>query len=665
MENVFLAQVVRELTAGPSPDTRGVPSAPGVVGLKVVRVSGAAPATLLLELSASEWRQEPPSRERGRSRPGIVLAVCLDAALPCLVTLDGPLPAAPAANNPEGFIRTLSQTLKGTVVARVEQNGRDRVARVVFAREFDNAELVMWVELFGRRPIAVLVEGATGAVLASSREGVRSASGGILHVGATYSPPVEMNKTAVDALTLESLRGWMEEKSEEELSVRLSRRIEGLSPNAALEVIHWAGGGTESLLEELGRRLARPEQSFAPAVRTPAAPEARAPDARESRVTPAAGSAAATQGMLDGQAPPARFDLALFPFGGAAVAGDPRYTVLRFNSATEAVRHSLVQLCLWYRLAASRRLKSDAVAVRGKLEKLRVALAEDMAVAERGDHYSRAGELILSHMKEIPRGADTVQLRDIHGDGTETVEVRLDPALSQSENADRYFRKARKAKRSREVLDKRIADVEQRLRAIDKFVSEVPDEVGPNDLTRLRQRLGTLGGTGAKAATAGRAIPYSTGRGRDAAATGRAAAGTSASRSRRAAATSRAQFNPRIFTTSEGYTVVVGRNNSENDYVTHRLAKPEDLWFHAYGVTGSHVILRHRGRAAPSRRAIEEAASIAAYFSKAKTSSAAPVIYTQKKFVHKPRGARPGTAGCAREKMVMAKPVKPRPTEPE
>jgi hypothetical protein len=53
--------------------------------------------------------------------------------------------------------------------------------------------------------------------------------------------------------------------------------------------------------------------------------------------------------------------------------------------------------------------------------------------------------------------------------------------------------------------------------------------------------------------------------------------------------------------------VVVGRNNNENDYVTHRLAKPEDLWFHAYGVTGSHVILRHKGKAAPSGRAIKEA----------------------------------------------------------
>jgi hypothetical protein len=216
------------------------------------------------------------------------------------------------------------------------------------------------------------------------------------------------------------------------------------------------------------------------------------------------------------------------------------------------------------------------------------------------------------------------------------------------------------------VLHKRIAGVEERLRAIDKFVSEVPDEAGPNDLARLRQRLETLGGATRRTALGQRGGREAAGSGRRPASPAGRSPGDGGSAARRSAAAGRGLFNPRVFVTSEGYTVIVGRNNSENDYVTHRLAKAEDLWFHAYGVTGSHVILRHRGKAAPSRRAIEEAASIAAYYSKARTSSAVPVIYTQKKFVNKPRGARPGTAACTREKTVMARPVRPaaRETEP-
>ena len=638
MENLFLAQVVRELTAALSP---------GPAGPRVERVSGLAPAAILIQLAGSDKPRELPSTERERPWPEHTLVVCLDPALPCLAAIDRPLPAAPAAKNPDGFIKTLSDILRGAVLTRIEQHGRDRAARVVFTRGADGQELVVWVELFGRRPVAVLAEGATGVILASSHEGVRSASGGILHSGATYRPPLQKNKTAVEELTPESLRAWTEEESEDELSLRLSRRIEGLSPNAAQEIIHGAGGvsgvSAENLLEELRRQLTHPEQHFTPAVR----------------------ASAGTEPPLDGSAPRDRFNLALFPFGGAAFVRDPRYTVERFDAALEAVRHCLVQLCLWYRGAASRRLRSDAAAVGAKLKKLRVAMEEDMAAAERSDRFSRAGELILTHMREIPRGADTVQLMDVHGEGKETVEVKLDPALSASENADRYFKKARKAKRAREVLLKRTATLEHRLRGVEKFVSEVPDEVGPNDLARLRQRLEALGGAGGRTVQAGHRGPAGRDREREAAARVRPAACRGASGSRGAAAAGRALFNPRVFATSEGYTVIVGRNNNENDYVTHRLAKPEDLWFHAYGVTGSHVILRHRGKAAPSRRAIEEAASMAAYFSKAKTSSAAPVIYTQKKFVNKPRGARPGTATCAREKMVMAKPVRPKAPETE
>jgi len=708
MENLFLAQIVRELSTELSLE---------VPGLRVERVSGLAPMSILIELAAqrvdsSPGRSDPASgdvtprvdsnpgrsdpasgdvtpRSVQRSSPAMAaascsdpsydsspperehrlpahkLVICLDAALPCLLAIDEPLPVVPAAKNPDGFIRALSDILKGTVLAHVEQHGRDRVARLLFRRRADNTENVMWVELFGRRPVAALVEGATRTVLACSHEGVRSASGEILHTGATYRPPVEKNKAAVENLSWESLLSWTEEKSEEELSVRLSRRIEGLSPNAALEILESVGTRPEQgLLEELKRRLAHSEQYFTAAVRTPAVPESQRRDSVSPRLPEAPQPPESTRSensQNSDHVRSGRFDLALFPFGAAVFARDPRYKVERFDTALEAVRHSFVQLCHWYRQQASRRLRSDASAIRGRLEKLRATLADDMASAEQGDRYRRTGELILANIKTIPRGADTVELRDIHGEGEEVHQVMLDPALSPSENADKYFKKARKAKRAREVLEKRIGDTEHRARAIDGFVSGLQDNIGPTDLARLRQRLETLAGAGKKrAAIEFGSLSEGSARPGSSAARGRSAAGRGTLHKHVSTAPGRSMFNPRVFATSEGYSVIVGRNNRENDYVTHRLAKPEDLWFHAYGVTGSHVVLRQRGKDAPSRRAIEETASIAAYYSKAKTSSSVPVIYTQKKFVNKPRGARPGTATCAREKMVMARPVKPK-----
>ncbi|MEZ4654334.1 MAG: NFACT RNA binding domain-containing protein [Candidatus Eisenbacteria bacterium] len=121
-----------------------------------------------------------------------------------------------------------------------------------------------------------------------------------------------------------------------------------------------------------------------------------------------------------------------------------------------------------------------------------------------------------------------------------------------------------------------------------------------------------------------------------------------------------ARFRPRQFTIRDGWIVVVGRSNEENDYVTHSVAKQEDYWFHASGVPGSHVVLKKAGRKDnPSTKALEEAAAIAAFYSKARNSRKAPVIYTLKKYVRKPRKAKAGLAVCTNEKTIMVAPSDP------
>jgi predicted ribosome quality control (RQC) complex YloA/Tae2 family protein len=676
MENLFLRQVTTQLSRE-------------LAGLRLERVSGFAPLSILIEFADGSPGNGPGTGAKTGSDKGAAthkLVICLDPVLPCLLTVGRPVPAVPAPRHPDGFIKALSTALNGTTLARIEQHGRDRVARLSFARRHEqpeepetarrpeatgSAEIDLWVELFGRRPVAVLVEGSTRLILACSHEGVRSASGRVLHTGASYLPPLDTNKTAVETLSRESLRLWTEEKSDEDLSVRLSRRIEGLSPNAALEILEDVRVHPEQdLLEQLRQRLTHIDRHFTPAVRTPAS----------GVPSPLAGTSQPAQQLRSSQAPGAKpfqerpegttaplgslelkFGLALFPFGATAFEQDPRYRVERYSTALEAVSSSFIHLCHWYRRVAARKLEAEANVSLGRLEKLRAALADDMASAERGDRYRRTGELLLANIGAIRRGAEAVDLKDIHREGEEILRVLLDPALSPAENADRYFKKARKAKRAREVLEKRISDVERRARAIESFVSGIPMEIGPADLARLRQRLEEL----ARATKARAAAERTAERRRLSGAGARAVARPELARARKRAAAGPESFNPRVFATSDGHTVIVGRNNRENDYVTHHLAKPDDLWFHAYGVAGSHVVLRRRGKDTPSRRAIEETASIAAYFSKARTSSAVPVIYTQKKFVSKPRGTRPGTATCAREKMVMARPVKPQVAETE
>ena len=116
----------------------------------------------------------------------------------------------------------------------------------------------------------------------------------------------------------------------------------------------------------------------------------------------------------------------------------------------------------------------------------------------------------------------------------------------------------------------------------------------------------------------------------------------------------------REFTLSTGLTVFVGRDGSDNDRTTFEFARPYELWFHTQQCPGSHVVIKYPNKAfQPSKREIEEAASLAALHSKARNDSLVPVIYTERKYVRKPRKAKPGLVSVEREKSVMVPPGKP------
>jgi predicted ribosome quality control (RQC) complex YloA/Tae2 family protein len=116
----------------------------------------------------------------------------------------------------------------------------------------------------------------------------------------------------------------------------------------------------------------------------------------------------------------------------------------------------------------------------------------------------------------------------------------------------------------------------------------------------------------------------------------------------------------------DGWEVRVGRDDADNDALTHRFARPDDVWLHASGVAGSHVVLRMHGRDGnPPRTVLEAAAALAARFSKAKHAGTVPVIWTRKRYVRKPRGGAPGVAVCTHEKTLFVRPALPETVETE
>jgi hypothetical protein len=286
--------------------------------------------------------------------------------------------------------------------------------------------------------------------------------------------------------------------------------------------------------------------------------------------------------------------------------------------------------------AAERSLTRRLEAQGGDLERTRANLAA-----------RRWGEILLAHYREIPRGASRVRLPDTFADSPgATVEIPLDPTLTPQDNAARLFQRAKKGERGQRLIEERLAQTRKSLAGLAGMRRDLLTRP-PKEALRLLDAFLREAGLSFKARGDGRKIRL-----------GRRTAGVPrAGRPGHRSPGARESIRPRTLVTSDGWEVWVGRNNADNDRITHRLSNPHDFWFHVVGVPGSHVILRRPTRnAVPKPRALEEAAAIAAYFSKARKLSRVPVVFTERKFVSKPRRGKPGQAICTRERELLVRP---------
>ena len=250
------------------------------------------------------------------------------------------------------------------------------------------------------------------------------------------------------------------------------------------------------------------------------------------------------------------------------------------------------------------------------------AIQDDLRNSTRADDYQFLGTLLLSHLQDVPRGSSLWTFQDESG----IREVRLDPRRSPAQNAQRYFDKA---KQSRSVQ----AQVHERLSTLEATIA-----MGTGLLSSLAQI------TTREALKA-----FMNERSEELHAFGITGGGK------------KEELPPfRIFTVDGGFQVLAGKSSANNDLLTMKYAKQNDLWFHARGSSGSHVVLRvGSGSGPPSKRAKAQAAGIAAYYSKMRNAKTVPVAMTERKYVHKPKGAPAGTVVLDRETVIFADPALP------
>lgn len=232
---------------------------------------------------------------------------------------------------------------------------------------------------------------------------------------------------------------------------------------------------------------------------------------------------------------------------------------------------------------------------------------QELARSEQRDTRRIWGDLINANLYAIEKGASCADLIDYYDPDCRTVRVPLDPALSAAQNAQKYYKDYRKAQTAERVLTEQIAQGEEELAYLDSVFDALSRAQTGREIEELRQELAEGGYL----------------------------------RRQRGRQKPPPPLGPLRFVSDDGFPILVGRNNVQNDRLTLKTARGSDVWFHAKNIPGSHVIVVTEGRTPPDRT-LEQAAVLAALHSKAAESAQVPVDYTAVRHVKKPAGAKPG-----------------------
>lgn len=239
------------------------------------------------------------------------------------------------------------------------------------------------------------------------------------------------------------------------------------------------------------------------------------------------------------------------------------------------------------------------------------------------EHLRICGDLLQANLYRIEKGATFVDVENFYDENYANLRIKLNPAISPPANAQKYYKDYQKAKNAEIVLTEQIAKSKAELEYIDSVLDIVNRAESEKDLSQIREELTQQGYI----------------------------------RHQRGKQKQPTKTAPIEFTSSDGFKILVGRNNLQNDRLTLKTASKNDMWLHTKDIHGSHTVIIGDGKEITDT-AILEAAQLAAYHSKAQNSSKVPVDYTLVRYVSKPSGAKPGMVIYVNNKTVYVDPKK-------
>ena len=257
-----------------------------------------------------------------------------------------------------------------------------------------------------------------------------------------------------------------------------------------------------------------------------------------------------------------------------------------------------------------------------EIDKLKLKLKKlhkDYEHASKLDQFQLYGELLMANIYQFDKGVEHVKVQNYYSEELEELTIAVNPRKTPIENAQRYFTKYNKAKNALLKIEEQKEKTEDEIHYFEMLAQQV-QQASPSDIEEIREELAEGGYLRLRTSKKKKKVTKPT---------------------------------PEKFISSSGMEISVGKNNKQNDYLTFKLSKKSDLWFHTKDIPGSHVVIHHDH---PDEATIREAAMLSAYYSKARNSSSVPVDYTEIRHVKKPSGAKPGFVIYFEQKTIYITP---------
>ncbi len=501
---------------------------------------------------------------------------------------------------PPMFCMLLRKHLGNGRLLNIRQDGLERILYFDFEASTelgDMTNITAAVEIMGRCSNLVLINSEGRIIDSIKRVDAEMSRERMVLPNMVYSVPPRGDRLDFRSCTKEDILKISETMPEAELSKHLIRIFEGISPIVAREWTDAASGGADVSKSDLHGGLL--DRLFG--------------EIEKSRAERDFTAVKDKEGMLKD-----------FSFINIRQYGNLMDTV-KFPSACELLDNFYEERDSVSRMKQrSQDLYKLLTSTSERIARRLANQREELKTSADREKFKLYGDLLSANLYRLEKGMGSVTVENYFEENSPQITIKLDPRLSPSKNMQKYYGEYRKADTAEKILTEQIAKGEEELAYIDSVFDALTRTNSEDEVNELRAELSEQGYI--RSAKIKSKLPKSR--------------------------------PPLEFISPDGFTILVGRNNKQNDQLTTKLADKSDIWLHVKNITGSHVIIRTGGKEVPEET-IRYAAGIAAFHSRAKNSSQVPVDYVPVKLVRKPAGSKPGMVIFTGNRTIYVTPIDP------